>query len=72
MVRCAGLGGGMGMFVAEPIVQAMAEVVETRASLAEVRRVLEIIVPLAYRPALKVGHLWQCAYRLQSNTESGA
>ena len=44
----------MGMFLAEPVCKALDEVITARASLAEVRRVLEIIVPLAYRPPVKV------------------
>ena len=42
------------MLLAEPITKALDEVISARASLAEVRRVLEIIVPLAYRPHVKV------------------
>ena len=53
-VWSAGLGGGMGIFLAEPITKALNEALTARAALSEVRRVLEIIVPLAYRPPIKV------------------
>ena len=42
------------MLLAEPITKALAEVVTSSATFGEVRRVLEIIVPLAYRPSIKV------------------
>ena len=44
----------MGIFLAEPITKALNEALTARAALSEVRRVLEIIVPLAYRPPIKV------------------
>ena len=45
------------MLLAEPITKALAEVVTSSATFGEVRRVLEIIVPLAYRPSIKVARL---------------
>ncbi len=44
----------MGVFLAEPINKALNEALTARAALSELRRVLEIIVPLAYRPPIKV------------------
>ncbi len=44
----------MGVFLAEPITKALNEALTARAALSELRRVLEIIVPLAYRPPIKV------------------
>lgn len=43
----------MGVFLAEPITNALNEALTASAALAEVRRVLELIVPLAYRPPIK-------------------
>ena len=51
---CTGLGGGMGVFLAQPITSALNEALATSAALSEVRRILELIVPLAYRPPIKV------------------
>lgn len=51
---CIGLGGGMGVFLAQPITSALNEALATSAALSEVRRILELIVPLAYRPPIKV------------------
>ena len=44
----------MGVFLAEPITKALNEALTARAALSELRRVLEVIVPLAYRPPIKV------------------
>ena len=49
-----GLGGGLGRLLAEPILKAMQESTEAGKNLSEARRVLEMVVPLAYRPPLKV------------------
>lgn len=51
---CTGLGGGLGRLLAEPILKAMQESTEAGKNLSEARRVLEMVVPLAYRPPLKV------------------
>ena len=53
---CTGLGGGLGRLLAEPILKAMQESTEAGKNLSEARRVLEMVVPLAYRPPLKVSH----------------
>ncbi|KAK9829627.1 hypothetical protein WJX72_006957 [[Myrmecia] bisecta] len=55
--RAAGLGGGMGVFLAGPLIEQLKEAIATSAALAEVRRILEILVPLVYRPALKAAFL---------------
>ncbi|KAL0053110.1 hypothetical protein WJX82_000994 [Trebouxia sp. C0006] len=57
VARASGLGGGMGVFLAEPITKALNEALTARAALSELRRVLEIIVPLAYRPPIKAAFL---------------
>lgn len=44
----------MGILLADPITEALKDALSAHAALAEVRRVLEIIVPLAYRPPIKV------------------
>lgn len=44
----------MGILLAHPITEALKDALSAHAALAEVRRVLEIIVPLAYRPPIKV------------------
>ncbi len=44
----------MGIFLAEPITSPLSEALDNCSALAEIRRVLEIIVPLAYRPPIKV------------------
>lgn len=56
-ICCVGLGGGMGVFLAQPITSALNEALATSAALSEVRRILELIVPLAYRPPIKVRSL---------------
>lgn len=52
--RLAGLGGGMGLFLAEPLAQELALAIAPTSPLAHARRLLTILVPLAYRPAMKV------------------
>lgn len=44
----------MGILLAEPITKALKDALTAHAALSELRRVLEIIVPLAYRPPIKV------------------
>ena len=48
-----GLGGGMGMFLAGPLVEELKDEVAS-ASPLDSRRMLELLVPLVYRPAMKV------------------
>ena len=50
----AGLGGGMGGFVVKPLQEELAEACQHDKALADARRCLEVLVPLAYRPAIKV------------------
>ncbi len=52
-VWCAGLGGGMGMFLAGPLVEELKGEVASSSPL-DSRRMLELLVPLVYRPAMKV------------------
>lgn len=44
----------MGVFLAGPLVEELRAAPASEAPLAAGRRVLEVLVPLAYRPALKV------------------
>lgn len=52
--RGAGLGGGMGVFLGGPIVDELKDCVGAADVPASARRVLEVLVPLVYRPAMKV------------------
>jgi hypothetical protein len=54
LARAAGLGGGMGPFVAAPLAEALAA---CAGAPHEAQRLLELAVPLAYRPALKAALL---------------
>lgn len=64
--RAGGLGSGMGMFVLQPLVATLGMVGEAAAeaarrqegqlqALARCRGVLQTLLPLSTRPALKVG-----------------
>lgn len=55
--RAAGLGGGMGPFLVEPIIEELKGVAASPAPLHDARRLLEVLVPLVYRPALKAALL---------------
>lgn len=44
----------MGAFLVEPLMEEVAFCCRGEAALHDVRRVLEILVPLIYRPAMKV------------------
>lgn len=44
------------MFLAGPLVEELKEEVASSSPL-DSRRMLELLVPLVYRPAMKVGHL---------------
>lgn len=46
----------MGMFLSGPIIADLTAASEAADPLAAGRRVLEVVVPLSYRPALKVGN----------------
>ena len=51
----AGLGGGMGVFLAGPLMEELKAAANGRSALlGAARRILEILVPLVYRPAMKV------------------
>lgn len=52
--RASGLGGGMGMFVVGPLMEELAEATQPSKQVFDARRCLEVLVPLAYRPAIKV------------------
>ena len=54
VVVSAGLGGGMGVFLGGPIVDELKDCVGATDVPASARRVLEVMVPLVYRPAMKV------------------
>ena len=53
-MHSTGLGGGMGMFLSGPIIAELSAAPDATDPLAAGRRVLEVVVPLSYRPALKV------------------
>ncbi|KAL4436605.1 hypothetical protein ABPG75_003744 [Micractinium tetrahymenae] len=57
LAHAAGLGGGMGPFLVEPLLEELATVAESPAPVHDARRLLEVIVPLVYRPALKAAML---------------
>ena len=44
----------MGGFVVKPLQEELAESCQADRPLADARRCLEVLVPLAYRPAIKV------------------
>ena len=51
----AGLGGGMGIFLAGPLVEELRATLDQATSQPlDCRRMLELLVPLVYRPAMKV------------------
>ncbi len=52
--RASGLGGGMGAFMVGPLMEELAEAAQPSKPLFDARRCLEVLVPLAYRPAIKV------------------
>lgn len=45
----------MGLFLAQPLAQELALAVAPTSPLAHARRLLTLLVPLAYRPCMKVG-----------------
>ena len=47
----------MGMFVVGPLLEELGEACAGAAPALDARRCLEVLVPLAYRPAIKVGRL---------------
>lgn len=55
--RAAGLGGGMGVFLSGPIIAELGAASQAADPLASGRRILEVVVPLCYRPALKAAFL---------------
>lgn len=55
--RAAGLGGGMGLFLAGPLAEELRAATAAEAPLVAGRRVLEVLVPLVYRPAIKAALL---------------
>ena len=57
LARAAGCAGGMGAFVIAPIVAALEAGVASVTPSIDLRIVLEVMVPLVYRPALKAAFL---------------
>ncbi|CAL8468510.1 g8050 [Coccomyxa elongata] len=55
--RASGLGGGMGAFMVGPLMEELAEAAQPSKPLFDARRCLEVLVPLAYRPAIKAALL---------------
>ena len=47
----------MGAFVVKPLQEELAQSCKPEKPLADARRCLEVLVPLAYRPAIKVTHV---------------
>lgn len=43
----------MGLFVVGPLMEELAEAAQAPTLLPDARRCLEVLVPLAYRPAIK-------------------
>lgn len=66
-VPLAGLGGGMGPFLVEPIVEDLRSVLDSPAPLHGARRLLEVLVPLVYRPAIKSALLGTDVVQLLAN-----
>lgn len=69
--RGSGLGGGMGAFMVGPLMQELTNAAQPSKDFAEARRCLEVLVPLAYRPAMKVrrtsrGHRCNCIFACDS------
>ena len=50
----AGLGGGMGLFLMGPLALQLQDAAESSAPVLPAMRLLTVLVPLVYRPALKV------------------
>jgi len=57
LARAAGFGGGMGEFILKPIVAALESGAASQTPAHDLRKVLELLVPLVYRPALKAALL---------------
>jgi hypothetical protein len=57
LARAAGFGGGMGEFIIKPILAALQLGTASQTPAHDVRKVLELLVPLVYRPALKAALL---------------
>eukprot|EP00803_Ostreobium_quekettii_P004620 evm.model.scf_474.1 EVM.evm.TU.scf_474.1 scf_474:3451-21135(-) len=55
--RASGLGGGMGRFLAEPLVSEVAELAKSTAPAGDGRRVVEMLAALAGWPAMKAALL---------------
>lgn len=62
--KAAGLGGGMGPFLAAPLVEELVAAYrgaeKGSGSWGDCRRVLEVLTPLAAKPAMKVRGLLGC------------
>jgi len=57
LARASGFGGGMGEFIQRPLVAALESGAASQTPAHDVRKVLELLVPLVYRPALKAALL---------------
>lgn len=57
LARAAGFGGGMGAFVVRPIVAALESGIASSTPAHDLRKILELLVPLVYRPAIKAALL---------------
>ena len=57
LARAAGLGGGMGAFVVRPILTALESGITSSTPAHDLRKILELLVPLVYRPAIKAALL---------------
>ena len=57
LARASGLGGGMGAFLVDPLAAALEAATLSATPAHDARLVLELLVPLVYRPALKAALL---------------
>ena len=57
LTRCSGLGGGMAPFLVSPIVSVLEQVSNSLTVAHDARLILELLVPLVYRPAIKAAIL---------------
>ena len=55
-----GLGGGVGTFLAGPLMAELEVCSSEEYSTRDMRRMLEILVPLMYRPAMKASDPLNC------------
>lgn len=57
LAKAAGLGGGMGSFLMNPIGTILENTMTSSNLLHDARKMLELLVPLSYQPAIKAAIL---------------